>query len=213
VKTRWDKFQETRNMRKRKRSRLVFDETSGDWKPRWGYNSIKKGEERAASAVIEVREGADPFENPHERKTAEKKLMVAKQKMREVRNKVEALGGKLRASVPDLQKHGETKRGKDGLREAVKRAQASSASMGKFDRSSPNEATNLQVKQRKGITSMSPGAEKERYLKAANRLFSGDGGVDKDKAAKAGASGYNTEKGIARTPKGPKRRSKQGGKR
>merc|ERR1712087_611936 len=104
-----------------------------------GYKSAKKSEERAASAVIEVKTGDDPFENPYDRQRAQQKLVAAKQKMREVRNKVEALGGKLRASVPDLQRQGDSgwKRGKDGLREAVKRAQASSASMGKFDRSSP----------------------------------------------------------------------------
>lgn len=213
AKTRWEKFMESRNMRKRKRSRLVWDETSGDWKPRWGYKSAKKSEERAQNAVMEVKDGDDPFENPFEKQRAEKKLLVAKQKMREVRNKVEALGGKLRASVPDLQRNGEMKRGKDGLREAVKRAQASSASMGKFDSKAPYEATNLQAKQKKGVNSMSPGAEKDRYMKAANKLFSGDGQIDRDKAAKAGASGNRHETKIARTQKGSKRRSKQGGKK
>merc|ERR1712187_714009 len=140
----------------------------------------------------------------------------AKQKMREVRNKVEALGGKLRASTPDLSKGG-TKRGKDGLREAVKRAQASSASMGKFDRVAPNEATNLQPKRRKGLGTYTPGDEKERYLKAATRILSGEGGVDAAKAAKVGLSqdkrgGAASKDGKGRG-KGAKRRSKQGGKK
>lgn len=42
-----------------------------------------------------------------------------------MRNKVEAAGGKMRASVPDLSGQ-PGKRGKDGLREAIKRAQAES---------------------------------------------------------------------------------------
>merc|ERR1719222_1449477 len=98
--------------------------------------------------MIEAKPGDDPNENPFEKKKAEKNLLKARQKMREVRNKVEALGGKMRASTPDLEKGG-GKRGKDGLREAMKRAQSSSASMGKFDRKAPNESTNLQPKQKK----------------------------------------------------------------
>lgn len=208
AKTRWEKFMEERNMKKRKRSRLVWDELSQDWKPRWGYKSAKKGAEGAQWAY-EVKEGEDPKANPFERVSAEKRLLKARQKMREVRNKVEAAGGKIRASVPDLTNS--TKRGKDGLREAIKRAQVSSASFGKFDRVAPNEATNLQPKVRKVNTATSPGQEKERYLKQVNRVFSGDSSIDKDKAAKVGARQGEGKKG--RPKAAPKRRSKQGGRR
>lgn len=208
-KTRWQKFMEERNMKKRKRSKLVFDELSGDWKPRWGYKSIKKSQEAAANAIHEVRSGEDPMANPFEKQRAEKQLLAARQKMREVRNKVEALGGKLRATVPDLTSPG-AKRGKDGLREAIKRAQTSSASLGKFDRKAPNEATNIQPS-RKKVTISSPSAEKERYMKFADRLFSGGSKVDEAKAAKVGASQFEGQK-VARAAKGSKRRSKMGGR-
>merc|ERR1711920_597541 len=119
-KTRWQKFMEERNMKKRKRSKLVWDENSGDWLPRWGYKSAKHVAERA-NAIHEVRQGENPDANPFDKQAAEKKLLLARQKMREVRNKVEAAGGKFRASVPDLSTSGgNTLRGKDGLREAVK---------------------------------------------------------------------------------------------
>jgi len=205
-KTRWQKFMEDRNMKKRKRSRLVYDEVSGDWKPRWGYNSIKKSEDKA-NWVHEVQKGEDPYANPFERQKAEKKLTVARQKMREVRNKVEAAGGKIRASVPDLQAGG-SKRGTEALQEAVKRAQTSSASFGKFDRVAKNEATNLQPKNRKKATVSSTSDEKQRYLKAANRIFNNEGNVDSHKAAKAGAPDTVPRK----APKTKsKRRSKQTG--
>lgn len=219
-KTRWQKFMEERNMTKKKRSKMVWDEVSGDWKPRWGYKSVKKGGEE--DHFLEVKPGDDPNENPFEKKKAEKNLLKARQKMREVRNKVEALGGKLRASTPDLSKGwgpGGAKRGKDGLREAVKRAQASSASMGKFDRVAPNEATNLQPKKRKGIGVSSTGDEKERYMKAATRILSGQGGVDSAKAAKVGLSQDKRGGAAGKAGKGGgkggqgKRRSKQGGKK
>lgn len=214
-KTRWQKFMEERNMRKRKRSRLVFDEASGDWKPRWGYKSAKKEQEKA-QWIHEVKDGENPLENPFDKKAAEKKLLMARQKMREVRNKVEAAGGKLRASTPDLT-FGGAKRGKDGLREALKRAQVSSASHGKFDRVAPNEPTNIQPKKRRAADVQSAGEEKARYLKAATRLLSGDGSVDKNKAAKLGASHSNEDQRAKGGGKGnkaaPKRRSKQGGRK
>lgn len=137
-KTRWQKFMEERNMKKKKRSRLVYDEISEDWKPRYGYKSAKKSAEKT-KWFHEVADGSDPNENPFDRAKAEQRLLKARQKLREVRNKVEAAGGKLRASVPDLSSI-KTKRGKDGLKEAIKRAQVSSASRGKFDRLARNEA-------------------------------------------------------------------------
>merc|ERR1712232_814568 len=128
--------------------------------------------------------------------------------MGEVRNRVEAAGGRLKAAVPDLEqgmRSGGFKRGAEGLKETLKRAQISSASFGKFDRVAPNEATNLQQKRRKVSAPKNLGDEKDRYLKFAGKVLSGD--VDKDKAAKAGSSGQ-----VPRGKKGKKdqRRSKAG---
>merc|ERR1712190_416712 len=171
-----------------------------------------------ANAIHEVRQGENPDANPFDKQAAEKKLLLARQKMREVRNKVEAADGKFRASVPDLSTSGgNTRRGKDGLREAVKRAQVSSASHGKFDRVGVNEATNLQPKlARKHDRAKNAGEEKERYLKAATRVLSSDGIVNKDKAGKLGVSQDTTEdrRGkLKRQPITSKRRSKQGGRK
>lgn len=200
---------EERNMKKKKRSRLVFDEIEGDWKPRWGYNSIKKSQQNA-NWVQEVGDRDDPNQNPFDQEKAEQRLLKARQKMREVRNKVEAAGGKLRASVPDLSNS--QKRGKDGLKEAIKRAQVSSASYGKFDRVAPNEATNLQPKRKKGVAPVSGGVEKDNYLKAVGRVLSGDGPVDKHKAAQVGVSHERRNDALSRSRVQNKRRSKQGGK-
>jgi len=42
-KTKWEKFREEKGLPPRKkRSRLVFDEITNDWVPRWGTGSIKK---------------------------------------------------------------------------------------------------------------------------------------------------------------------------
>ena len=42
-KTKWEKFREERGLPPRKkRSRLVYDEITQDWVPRWGKDSVKK---------------------------------------------------------------------------------------------------------------------------------------------------------------------------
>jgi len=212
--TRWEKFMEDKNMKKRKRSRLIWDEVSEDWKPRWGYKSVKHSEDKT-NWFHEVGDKENPMENSFDTQSAEKRLLKARQKMREVRNQVEAAGGKLKASTPDLAVKG-GKRGKDGLKEAIKRAQVSSASFGKFDRLAPNEATNLQPKKKSGIKPVSTGDEKERYLKATARVLSGET-INSHKAAKVGVSqdvsAKVRAKGGGKGAKGGSRRSKQGGKR
>merc|ERR1711972_761848 len=170
------------------------------------------------NGILEVKTGEDSFSNPFEKKKAEQKLLAARQKMREVRNRVEAAGGRMKAAVPDLEQGmrsgaASTKRGPEGLKEALKRAQISSASFGKFDRVAKNEPTNLQAKRRKVTKIRSAGEEKDHYLKAAGKVLSGEGGVDKDKAAKAGnrnaPRGKKGEKKSARRSKAGARSGKK----
>lgn len=214
-KTRWERFMQEKGMTKRKRSSLVFDEVSGDWKRRYGYKSAKSSEDKA-NGIMEVKAGQDSMASPFEKKKAEHKLLAARQKMREVRNRVEAAGGRLKAAAPDLEKGmrsngASVKRGPEGLKEALRRAQISSASFGKFDRVAPNEATNLQPKRRKVVAHRTVGEEKDRYLKAAGKVLSGET-VNNEKAAKS-AAGHYERASAGRKEKKPKRRSKAGGKK
>ena len=66
-----------------------------DWVPRHGAGSIKHLDEKINNWVIEVKPGQDPMEDPFEKRATEKKLDMAKQKMRELRNKAESIGEKL----------------------------------------------------------------------------------------------------------------------
>eukprot|EP00452_MALV-II_sp_L67-6_P000166 gene166-39_t len=54
--TRWERFAQEKGIKKKKRSRLVWDEITKDWVPRWGYKSIKQIEDKA-TPVIDVKEG------------------------------------------------------------------------------------------------------------------------------------------------------------
>lgn len=95
--TRWEKFAAEKGIQKKKRSKMVIDEETGEWGRRWGHGSLKeKKEKRDNWLVVEkqgekLKKGEDPFAS----KSVEKKLDVAKQKMRELRNKVESAGYKM----------------------------------------------------------------------------------------------------------------------
>ena len=79
-------------IRKQKRGRMVYDEIKQDWVPRWGYKSVKKNAE-AAQWLIEHKDTDKNLESdPFSKQKSEKNLLLAKQKMRELRNKVEGAG-------------------------------------------------------------------------------------------------------------------------
>lgn len=216
AKTRWEKFAEEKGIQKRKRGRMVYDEASKDWVPRWGYKSIKKAQREREDAIIEVGPGQNAYEDPFEKRAAERQLLKAKQKAREIRNQVEGLGRKMpQISAPDLTAAKIGKRGKDGLNEALRRAQTSTRSVGKFDRSAQGEK-DLRSKRQK-IVSTSVKDERERHLKFADRVLSGEGLVNKRKAGKMGLrdeheqNAENKKAGKIRQKEKPAgRRSKQG---
>lgn len=89
--TRWEKFSKEKGIEKKKRGRKVWDENSQDWVARWGANSIKRLEDKN-TPVIEHKAGTDPYEDPFLRKSLEKRLSKEKQKMNEIKNKLEAKG-------------------------------------------------------------------------------------------------------------------------
>lgn len=73
--------------KKQKRSRMVYDEISKDWVPRWGYGSIKKIQ-KSADFIRAVKPGENPNQDPWERERMEKEMGKNKQKMAEIKNKL-----------------------------------------------------------------------------------------------------------------------------
>jgi len=212
--TRWEKFAQEKGIQKKKRGAMVWNDITKDWVPRHGYKSSKKIEERANFA-IEVKEGSDPYENPFAMQKAEKDLTTAKQKMREMRNKVEAIGEKLPAGVtnfaePNSKRH----RGKENLKEALRRAQVSSASFGNFDKRAENEVVAKQPKKKK-VKEVSASEEKSANLKLLSRIDNGV--ISKAKSAKIGQASleqHNKKKNKVESGKVKKsgKRSRNGGK-
>ena len=96
-KTKWEKFREERGMAPRaKRSRLVFDELTQDWVPRWGPNSVKKIADKHQWAMVEKPKHREAGVDPFTYAKAEKRAKIEKQNLRSLKNKMHATaeGGK-----------------------------------------------------------------------------------------------------------------------
>ncbi|GKT25721.1 Ribosomal biogenesis regulatory protein like protein [Aduncisulcus paluster] len=89
VETPWEKFAKERGIKSnKKRDKLVFEQMSGEYKPRFGKNKALKGIE--ALPIVEAKKGVDDFDgaiDPWKRGKQEKKKMIQKQDKRERTNK------------------------------------------------------------------------------------------------------------------------------
>jgi regulator of ribosome biosynthesis len=148
--TKWEVFAQRKGIVKRKRSKLEFDEGSGEYKRRHGY---KKANDEMEVPWVEARAGETTgVEDPFTRMAKDKKERVKRQGKREVANAKAAVkaGGpsalpptlRLAASLPEHGKGKPTKRADmhPELRSAARQAAGSTASMGKFDRFVTGEA-------------------------------------------------------------------------
>lgn len=92
LKTKWETFAATKGITKKKRSRMVFDENTGDWVPRWGARSIKKNKEKQNWAIElkpEQRNDSDPFKE----KGLQKELKNEREKLKKIKNIDRKMGG------------------------------------------------------------------------------------------------------------------------
>lgn len=101
--TKWQKYAKEKGISKKKRSRMVWDETIEDYAPRWGAYSIKHNASKA-QAIIEVKKGEDPNQDPYEKQGLEKQLETEKQNMKTLKNRAVKLGAtSFKDSVPQEQ--------------------------------------------------------------------------------------------------------------
>ncbi|KAF8822325.1 ribosome biogenesis regulatory protein (rrs1) protein [Cardiosporidium cionae] len=137
--TRWETFAQEKRIEKRKRSRLVWDETTKDWAPRWGYKSRAKNQ-GALEKYIELKPGQECTPDLFEERSRGKQIHKTKQKMRELRNQMESSAASLPMGVPNLAKDVKNRKtSRPHLNESMKRAQISTASRGKFDKTARGE--------------------------------------------------------------------------
>jgi regulator of ribosome biosynthesis len=86
----WEKFAKDKGIKNKKRERMVYDEVEQDFRPRYGYKGANSRIEE--HAIVEVKAGQDPNEDPWALARDEKKRRVEKNKLQQVRNVDRAAG-------------------------------------------------------------------------------------------------------------------------
>jgi hypothetical protein len=87
--TRWEKFAKEKGIAKKgSRDRMVFDEATGEFKPRWGY---KRARDDTGEWGIEYKRGEDTYTDKFEERQLKKKQRV-------IKNEIGRIGNEMRAS-------------------------------------------------------------------------------------------------------------------
>jgi len=95
--TAWQKYAKIKGIVKKKRGKMIFDEQTKEWKPRWGY---KRGNTDQNDWLIEHKQSeTGDFEDPFLKRKVDKRERIKAQNKREGLNKYKA--EKQRASQYD----------------------------------------------------------------------------------------------------------------
>jgi len=162
--TRWEKFASEKGIKRKKRGRMLYDEITKAYAPRWGANSIKKVQDKV-DIIREHKAGDDPKADPFEKNSLKKTLEKSKQKLREVRNQMEAKGlkpnsGKMRTSFKE--KAEKKKKDKQDASKVLQVAQKSTASMGLFDKKAHREEPEIKKKRKNNVQPFKSGDDEKR---------------------------------------------------
>jgi len=167
--TKWEKFAKSKGISNKKRGRMIFDEESKTWKPRFGY---QRGKDDTKEWCLEVPENGDPNEDQFEKRLTAKKERIAKNELQRLHNVKRNLkdsgggGGGNAAQQPDK------KRLKEELKKDIDLAKVSTASLGKFQEKLPKEKDNKKQGKKRTFEAVtgSVQSEKDRALEVWNKL-------------------------------------------
>ncbi|KAL5729552.1 hypothetical protein ACHQM5_002487 [Ranunculus cassubicifolius] len=181
--TKWEVFAQKKGIVKRKKDKLVYDEQTGNWKRRHGYDRLNDDND---VPIIEAKSTDEPGEDPFAKRQGEKKKRVEKQEMNRLQNlkqaaKVGALPSHVQLaarSLPITGTQSAPKRAsKSELESVAGMAATSTASGGKFDKKHPGEKPSkhpgkfrkfLPVAEGSGMGS----SERQQSEKVLNKLMS-----------------------------------------
>ncbi|XP_058113121.1 ribosome biogenesis regulatory protein homolog [Magnolia sinica] len=143
--TKWELFAQKKGIKKRKKDKIVYDEQTGTWKRRHGYDRVNDDKD---VPIIEAKMTDEPGEDPFSKRQKEKKNRVEKQEKNRLQNlkqaaKVNALPSHVQLAATALPITGTQaapkKASKDELASVAGMAATSTASGGKFDKKLPGE--------------------------------------------------------------------------
>uniref|UniRef100_A0A2N9HLH2 Ribosome biogenesis regulatory protein n=1 Tax=Fagus sylvatica TaxID=28930 RepID=A0A2N9HLH2_FAGSY len=181
--TKWEQFAKAKGIKNRKKDKILYDEPTGTWKRRYGYDRANDEEN---IPIIEAKMTDQPGEDPFAKRRADKKQRVEKHEKNRMQNlkqaaKVGALPSHVQLAATALPITGTRaapeKVTKNNLGDVAGIAATATASGGKFDKKLQGEKpAKHQGKYRKflpvaegtGIGSQ----EKKQTEKVLNKLFS-----------------------------------------
>ncbi|GFX36397.1 ribosome biogenesis regulatory protein homolog [Trichonephila clavipes] len=126
--TKWQKFAQTKGISRKDNDRKVWDPISEDWKPSYGYGSIKNQEDW----IKEIPNNADPNIDHFEKDKEEKKERIAKNEYKRLQNIAAS-----KVKVTNMESI--DKADKHQLARSLKAAKTSTASLGRFADKLPKE--------------------------------------------------------------------------
>lgn len=181
--TKWEQFAKEKGINKKRRDRLVLDEATGEYVPRYGKgskNSLDK------DIILPHKESMGDNYNPFAEKRKEKKQRIKDNKKKHARNlnrAAKARGSNLQlkpVQALDVSAPGPSGKKflpKQGLKDTLAVAQRSTASAGRFDKRLANEPKpKLQGRRKHAPTVPARKAmreEKEKSQKIAERVLMG----------------------------------------
>ncbi|CDF38667.1 ribosome biogenesis regulatory protein (RRS1) family protein [Chondrus crispus] len=179
--TKWEKFAKEKGIQKRHRDRLVLDDATGEYVPRYGKGS-KNALDR--DVILPHKESMGEDYDPFAQKRKEKKQRIKENTKKHNSNLGRAAKGRRAQINPvhalDVGKAGPSGKKflpKKGLKDSLAIAQRSTASAGRFDQKVTNEPkAKLQGRKKKFQTIVDKkalGKEKERSQKIAERILMG----------------------------------------
>ncbi|KAH0882669.1 hypothetical protein HID58_058765 [Brassica napus] len=171
--TKWEEFALKKGIQKRKKDKIVYDETTDQFKRRHGYDRVNDDND---IPIIEAKASDEPGEDPFAKRLDDKKKRVGKQEKNRLQNlktaaKAGALPSHVQLAVTALPISGTKTRpqkiGKEPLGDVAGLAATSTASGGKFDKKLPGEKPpKKQGKHHKAINMYNDKKEKKKSGKS-----------------------------------------------
>jgi len=132
--TKWEKYAKEKGIdKKKKKSRLVWDDVVQKWVPQFGYKKVQVEQEK--NWMMPLKGNAPDTEDPYEKEAEAKREKVAKNELQRLRNLARAK----KVTVPSVGVVPSTQQGNakavsqsEDLKKAAEIAKTSTASLGKF---------------------------------------------------------------------------------
>ncbi|KAL8598248.1 hypothetical protein ACOMHN_035198 [Nucella lapillus] len=199
--TKWEQFARLKGIQNKKKQRMLWDEESQQYKPRWGY----KRKDETKSWLLEVPDKADPMEDQFEKVKMAKKKRIAKNELQRLRN----IARGIRSKVPGVGLTPTAAPSKQQLQTSLAVTHKATASLGKFMDTLPKEK--IRQGKRKFDSNDIGAGEKERQKKIMKKVLESRPVIDVNRAANV--SQQNEERQRAASKKdgdGEKKKKKAG---